>query len=369
MEKTRIRLVTIVGARPQFIKAGALSRAIRHLFSNQLEDIIIHTGQHFDENMSDAFFREQEMPVPIVHLSSTGRNQGAKSMVPGLAEALEKLKPDAILVYGDTDSTLAGAIAAKVRGLPLVHVEAGLRSWNWDMPEEENRVLTDHLSDVLFCPTKTALDNLKKEGIGDSDRNAVRLCGDVMLDNALFFSEKITTEEVKEKFGLGHRWMILTLHRGANVDDSQTLSEILSAIDEIADKAHVTVVMPVHPRTGNTLKSIEKNKFSSLQFIPPVGNTDLLGLVRDAMAVFTDSGGVQKEAGFFGTPCYIIREETEWVELVEHMKHVLAGTGKESILKAFASHPPQRFDLGNQGIFGDGKAAEHICRYLIDKFS
>ena len=335
-----MKIFTIVGARPQFIKAAVISRAIeeynqRTTTKEHIEEILVHTGQHYDENMSAVFFREMQIPEPKYHLGIGAGNHGA--MTGRMLESLENLmldeKPDAVLVYGDTNSTLAGALAAAKLHIPVAHVEAGLRSFNMQMPEEINRILTDRVSSWLFCPTDTAVKNLELEGAADWPGVQVHPVGDVMYDAALFYRERAVAgplvsgllEQYKEDFYLA------TVHRQENTDDPLRLRSIMAALDEIA--VRVPVILPLHPRTRKQLTAIGLG-LKHVTCIEPVGYLDMITLLAHCQAVFTDSGGVQKEAFFFHKPCVTLRDETEWVELVEHGFNCLVGADQERILEA-----------------------------------
>ena len=357
-----MKIITIVGARPQFIKAAALSREIaKH---PQLNEIIIHTGQHFDENMSEIFFREMEIPKPDYNLNINGLSHGA--MTGQMLEGIEKIalheKPDAVLVYGDTNSTIAGALAAKKLHIKVAHVEAGLRSFNMQMPEEINRILTDRISDFLFCPTDTAVNNLKKEGFDQFPCKIIKT-GDVMEDAALFYSQK--SEEVSDiirnlKLTKGN-YILATIHRAENTDNKENLINIIEALNSIHHQ--IPVVVPLHPRTKNIIQ--KSGMVVDFTVIDPVGYFDMIQLISCSNLVISDSGGLQKEAFFFGKYCITIREQTEWVELVENRYNFIVGTNKvlissttmELIEKAF----PGKIDL-----YGNGNASKNICNALFE---
>ena len=327
-----MKIITVVGARPQFIKASPVSKALRNAGH---DEELVHTGQHYDDSMSAVFFRDLEIPEPDINLGvgsgSHGRQTG--QMLICIEEELINRRPDLVIVYGDTNSTLAGALAACKLRIPLAHVEAGLRSFNREMPEEHNRVLTDHSSDLLFSPTKTAVDNLLLEGIS----NGVHLVGDTMYDAVLQFGE-IAHERstILQDLNLKQRgYLLATIHRPSNVDNPANLRGILAAFFEI-DKP---IVFPVHPRTKTRIKKLghDFNKtleISQVRMISPVGYLDMLRLEQNAELLFTDSGGMQKEAYFFNVPCVTLRNETEWVELVEHGCNVIAGCEPGAIIQA-----------------------------------
>ncbi|MAD02211.1 MAG: UDP-N-acetylglucosamine 2-epimerase (non-hydrolyzing) [Pseudoalteromonas sp.] len=373
-----MKVLTIVGARPQFVKAAAVSRAIAKYNENceagkQIEEQIVHTGQHFDANMSDIFFEQMQIPKPHHQLTINSLGHGA--MTGRMLEEIERIcveqKPDCVMVYGDTNSTLAGALAARKLHIKVVHVEAGLRSFNMEMPEEVNRILTDRISDVLCCPTETAINNLKKEGYNLSSEGLaahegkVVNTGDVMQDAALYYSEfSAQNASVIDNLQLQQRPFILcTIHRANNTDDPERLGDIFSALQTIG-KDHV-VVLPIHPRTRKLLDkhrlsaSIDENQ---LMIIEPVGYFDMIELLKCAQLVLTDSGGLQKEAFFFDKPCITMRDETEWVELLEAGVNILVGADKQKILAAW-QHDFSGAGFG-KNLYGGGKAADNIVRCL-----
>jgi len=360
-----MKLVTIVGARPQFIKAASVSRAIdRHnqasaKGSNQIQEIIIHTGQHYDHNMSEIFFKELEIPEPRMNLGvgsgSHGRQTG--QMLIRIEEALVSQNPDWVLVYGDTNSTLAGALAAAKLHIPVAHVEAGLRSFNKKMPEEHNRVLTDHSSDLLFCPTESAVKNLNNEGI----TKGVHKVGDVMYDSMLH-NTKLAAEcsNVMEYIGLQSKsYALATIHREENTNNIDRLSSIIKALDQIAANG-LPVIAPLHPRTLQFIRKYH-TEIKYVTVVEPVAYLDMLTLEKNAKLILTDSGGVQKEAFWMKVPCATLRDETEWVETVESGWNVLVGANTGSIINST--------NLANQpnnitNILGDGKTAENIVSIL-----
>lgn len=366
--ETRIyfmKIVTIVGARPQFIKAAALSRVFAD-YPHHFEEVIVHTGQHFDKNMSDIFFEEMEIPPANYNLNIHGLSHGAMTgqMLEGIEKVLQEEKPDYVLVFGDTNSTIAGALAAKKIHIPVVHVEAGLRSFNMRMPEEVNRILTDRISDVLFCPTQTAANNLAMEGFKNFKGN-VYVTGDVMQDAAIFYKEKsdrISTilkdlELEKGNFILG------TIHRAENTNDQTRLNEIVSALNEL--NAQYRLVVPLHPRTRNVLTNY--NIQTEFTIIDPVGYFDMLQLLANCSLVVTDSGGVQKEAYFFNKYCVTLRDETEWVELVENGYNKLAGANKGDIIAFVNGFLNDTFVRGLE-LYGGGKSAGVMCEKLLEDF-
>jgi UDP-GlcNAc3NAcA epimerase len=354
------KILTVVGARPQFVKAAAVSRAIRK--SDQIEEVILHTGQHYDINMSDVFFDEMNIPKPNHFLDINALGHGA--MTGRMLEEIEKVlieeKPNVVMVYGDTNSTLAGALAAKKIHVPVAHVEAGLRSFNMKMPEEINRILTDRISDILFCPTKTAVENLNNEGYSEIKDSKVCLVGDVMYDAALFYANKPKNESLIEKLGLKNTEFVLcTCHRQENTDNRECLKGIVDSLNEINQK--YPVVLPLHPRTQKMLSSF--NLDLNCKRINPVGYFEMLELLQNCKFVMTDSGGLQKEAYFFKKPCITMREQTEWVELVEVGCNFLTGANKDLILEKVMSVDKTQFDF-SECLYGNGKTSELIVEEL-----
>jgi UDP-GlcNAc3NAcA epimerase len=354
-----MKIITIVGARPQFIKAAAVSREIA-LHPNITEKII-HTGQHFDANMSDIFFDEMNIPKPDYNLNINGLNHGAMTgqMMEKIEEVLLNEQPDWVLVYGDTNSTIAGALAARKLHIKVAHVEAGLRSFNMRMPEEINRILTDRISNILFCPTDAAIDNLKKEGYQNIDIQIVK-SGDVMQDAAIFYANKSR----KPEFDLPKSFALATIHRAENTDDSSRLKSIFDAFSSISH--NLPIVLPLHPRTKKIIQNQNITIDSSkLILIDPVGYLEMVFLLKNCQLVMTDSGGLQKEAFFFEKPCITLRDETEWVELVENGFNQTVGAEKNKIVKAFIE---QKYDLNfNVNLYGGGKASALIIDSL-EKF-
>lgn len=379
----KIKILTIIGARPQIIKAAAISRAINKSFQNQIQEILVHTGQHYDANMSEVFFQEMGIPKPDYNLnvgSMSHARQTAK-MMEGIEDLIFSEKPDYLLVYGDTNSTLAGAISAAKLHLPVVHVEAGLRSFNKAMPEEINRIMTDHASTLLFSPTQTGFQNLINEGFSNTDvqnahadNPAIFHCGDVMLDNTLFFRQKAQNEsKVLEKLNLkSNNFILCTIHRDNNTDQKGRLTNIVEALLEISEKSELEIVLPLHPRTSKKLpETIEKQlyeKFISNQKIKitePVSFFDMIQLESHSKLVMTDSGGVQKEAFFLQKPCLIMRSETEWVEIVNAGCAQIVDANKNNIIDNFDAFSKNK-NLIFPEIFGNGNAAEFICQKIVD---
>ncbi len=359
-----MKIVTIIGARPQFVKAAVVSRVIakyNYEYKEQvIDEVIVHTGQHYDANMSDIFFKEMQMPNPNYHLGIGGASHAIMTgrMLEKIEEVLLKEKPDIVMVYGDTNSTLAGALAAAKLHIPVAHVEAGLRSFNMQMPEEVNRILTDRVSNWLLCPTETAVLNLEGEGVSNWANAKVYNVGDVMYDAALFYKEKADpTEEVKNLVSIyKDDFYLATIHRAENTDDKVRLANIFKALDEVSSK--VPVILPLHPRTKKLL-SENDIQLANIICINPVGYFDMITLLAECKGVFTDSGGVQKEAYFFGKPCITLREETEWMELIDHGFNKLAGASYEIILELEESF--MRTDISDEvKLYGDGRAGEKI---------
>ena len=350
-----MKVVTVVGARPQFVKAAPVSKVLRRDHT----EVLVHTGQHYDRALSDLFFEEMAIPRPDHELGvgsgSHGRQTG--QMLIGIEEVLLAERPDWVLVYGDTNSTLAGALAAVKLGIPVAHVEAGLRSFNRAMPEEHNRILTDHCSDLLFCPTQTAVDLLRGEGV----TRGVHLVGDVMYDAALQFAEVSRRRStILAELGLTPKgYALATLHRPYNTDDPARLRKVLAALDAL----EMPVILPLHPRTRNRLAEIsyQPSAISHLQYVAPVGYLDMLALEQSAALILTDSGGVQKEAFFFAVPCVTLRPETEWVETVAAGWNRLAWGDAAVVVEAARRPWPSEPPLP---VFGDGHAAERILLRL-----
>jgi UDP-N-acetylglucosamine 2-epimerase len=375
-----MKIITIVGARPQFIKAAAVTRAIQRYnkrcpSKQKLQEILVHTGQHYDYLMDKVFFEELELPTPDYQLG-VGSGPHARQtgmMLEGIERVLEKENPGMVIVYGDTNSTLAGALAAAKLNIPVAHVEAGLRSYNRTMPEEINRVLTDQLSTFLFCPTSQAVKNLAEEGIKPGRGRVVKKVGDVMYDSILYYS-KIAEKKSTILKDLGLRspqsaignlqYYLATLHRAENTDNSNRLKSILRALNEIGE--NTPVILPLHPRTKKMMGAYRLFPGSRrIRFIEPVSYLDMLTLEKNATAILTDSGGVQKEAYWFGIPCFTLREETEWVETVKSGWNVLVGIEPKKIVREIIHLEKRRLSKKGTGIFGDGKASEKIIQVLI----
>lgn len=359
-----MKVVTIIGARPQFVKAAAVSRKLRKI----AKEILVHTGQHYDTNMSAIFFEEMNIPKPDYNLSvgsGTHAKQTGEMMV-GIENILMKEKPDALLVYGDTNSTLAGALAAVKLGIPIIHVEAGLRSYNMQMPEEINRILTDRISKYLLCPTQTAMMNLQKEGMTEG----VHMVGDVMYDAVLNYMGGITEapkRKLLQKMTLRNggtipdisSWYLATIHRAENTDIICKLEEILGALEDLDEK----VIFPLHPRISGMVKELEQmHSYNNILWIDPVGYREMLFLTKNAKKVITDSGGLQKEAYILNTPCITVRDQTEWVETLEGGHNILAMPNKQDILQKVRS---TKQDHNNHfDYYGKGDATDKICAVI-----
>jgi UDP-GlcNAc3NAcA epimerase len=380
-----MRIITIVGARPQIIKAAALSRVILNNFQN-IDEIIVHTGQHYDKNMSGVFFEELKIPKPQINLKVGSSSHGAQTalMIEEIEKVMQEYSPDAVVVYGDTNSTLATAIAASKLHIPIVHIESGLRSFNKKMPEEVNRILCDHVSTLLFSPTKSGFNNLLNEGFSKENSNNASAdhpniyhCGDVMYDNSLYFS-KLSDEnsDILEKLNLrNEKFILATVHRNDNTDSKIKLTDLFAAFLEITEIHQLKIILPLHPRTSKMMEQLLDSKLlkkiqesNLLTIINPAGFLDMIALEKNAELIITDSGGVQKEAYFFKKPCVILRPQTEWVEIVETKSAVISDTNSKLILEAtekFLSNP----DLEFPEVFGNGNAASFIANEMLNQFS
>jgi len=378
-----MKIITIIGARPQIIKAAAISRAIHTHFKDQITELIVHTGQHYDDNMSAIFFTEMGIPEADYNLSVGSGNHGAQTakMMEGIETILLKEWPDALLVYGDTNSTLAGALAAAKIHIPVVHIEAGLRSYNKSMPEEINRITCDHCSTLLFSPTNQGISNLVKEGFSTTihskasiDHTLVFKTGDIMFDNSMYFSSIANEKQgLVEKLQLTPGEFILcTIHRDSNTDKPEHLNQIIRGLLQIQQISNQVLVLPLHPRTRKKMTELlepavaeELQDNSRIQVIDPAGFLDMISLESRCSMVITDSGGVQKEAFFFKKPCIILREQTEWVEIVENGNALLVGSNEEKLIEAYNQLTTKK-DYTYPPFFGDGHASEEICRLMLE---
>ena len=381
-----IKIVTIIGARPQIIKAAALSRAIKNNFSSQITEIIVHTGQHYDDNMSQVFFDELEIPLPNYNLNVGSGNHGKQTatMISAIEDVLLIETPNAIVLYGDTNSTLAGAMAASKIHIPVIHIEAGLRSFNKSMPEEINRIMCDHVSTLLFSPTKTGFDNLIQEGFLSQtnapysiDNPKIYHCGDVMYDNSLFFSKisDVKTSIINDLKLKNNGFILATIHRNNNTDEPIRLNALFKSLNDISINHQLQIVLPLHPRTSNLLdRNLSKDLAeairlnSNFKIISPVSFLEMLALEKNCCLVMTDSGGVQKEAFYFEKPCVILRPETEWIELLENGAALIADADENKIKFSFEQLIANK-DLSFPKLYGDGNAAEFICSEIINQIT
>ena len=350
------KLLTVIGARPQFIKASVVSKAIKE--QSGIEEIILHTGQHFDTNMSKVFFNQLSLPEPHFQLNIHGGSHGEMTgrMLTEIEQTLLLEKPDKVIVYGDTNSTLAGALAATKLHIPVAHIEAGLRSFNMQMPEEVNRILTDQISDILFCPTNTAIINLQREGF-EHKPVGIHHVGDVMLDAALFFAQHAISPTSIHNLS---NFIIATLHRAENTDCYTRMVEITSALNEIHNSV-APVILPLHPRTQKLIAKYELKL--DVITIDPVGYLEMIWLLQHAGLVITDSGGIQKEAFFFGKQCITMRDQTEWVELVELGVNKLVGADSQKIKVAAQQHYGKAVKC-NHELYGGGRTSVRIASIL-----
>lgn len=379
---SRKKIITIVGARPQIIKASAISRAIGLYFKEEIEEIIVHTGQHYDQNMSQIFFEELGIPKPShnINVGSGRHGQQTAKMIDGIEKILIEEKPDSVILYGDTNSTIAGALAAAKIHIPVVHIEAGLRSFNKKMPEEINRIACDHMSSLLFSPTKQGIKNLQKEGFklkqegkASMDEPNMYHCGDIMLDNSMYFGKKVNGESqlltsLKLEF---NKYILCTIHRDSNTDIDNNLIGILEALLSCQEETHMKIVLPLHPRTKAKIEQLRDQNFvdrfiknPNIIILPPAGFNDIIVLEKNTKLIITDSGGLQKEAYFFKKPCVILREQTEWVEIVENGNAILTGADYSKI-KTAISILLAKDDFTYPALFGDGKAGKFICSKIL----
>ncbi|MCE3226085.1 MAG: UDP-N-acetylglucosamine 2-epimerase (non-hydrolyzing) [Bacteroidetes bacterium] len=377
-----IKIVTIIGARPQIIKAAALSRAIKNKFSDRIKEVIVHTGQHYDANMSQVFFDELNIPKPDYNLNVGSGSHGKQTaaMITGIEDILINEKPNAIVLYGDTNSTLAGGIAASKIHIPVVHIEAGLRSFSKVMPEEVNRIMCDHVSTLLFSPTKTGYENLLKEGFKpdakapfNADNPCIYHCGDVMYDNSLHFSTiaESKTDILKKHDLEKNKFILATIHRNNNTDEPARLNALFKSLNDISLKYNLKVVLPLHPRTAKLLETnLTKENLSAIssnkgfKITEPASFLEMIALEKNCKLVMTDSGGVQKEAFYFEKPCVILRPETEWIELVECGAAIVTDADEQRIKSAFEKLTSAS-DMKFPKLYGDGHAAEFICAEVM----
>jgi UDP-GlcNAc3NAcA epimerase len=382
----KIKLINIVGARPQIIKASAISRAIRKHYSEKITEIIVHTGQHYDKEMSEIFFDELEIHKPHFNLSVGSARHGRQTslMITGIEEVLLNEKPDCVLLYGDTNSTLAGALAASKLHFPVIHIEAGLRSFNKNMPEELNRIVSDHASTLLFAPTNAAFKNLMSEGFRPENsppytvnNPKIYLTGDIMYDNTLFFAalaEKKKAHFLEYLSLVRNNYVLVTIHRDSNTDDIEKLREIFVTLKALASEKNIVLVMPLHPRTIVSLKTKLKDLYDDLthceniKIIPPVSFLEMILLEKNCRLIVTDSGGVQKESHFFKKPCIVLRKETEWIELVNNGTAKLVGADPARIRSEFMRFIDLDSELEYPGFYGDGKTAEFILNEILMMF-
>jgi UDP-GlcNAc3NAcA epimerase len=382
----QIKLLNLVGARPQIIKASAISRAIRTRFADDITEILVHTGQHYDKELSEVFFDELEIHIPNYNLGvgSAGHGKQTSMMITGIEEVLLGEKPDCVVLYGDTNSTLAGSLAASKLHFPVIHIEAGLRSFKKTMPEELNRIMSDHSSTLLFAPTNAAFKNLINEGFRPEnsppytiDNPKIYLTGDIMYDNMLFFAglaEKKKSDILKELAIDRENFILVTIHRDTNTDDITRLNNIFSTLKYLAEERTTTLVMPLHPRTIISLKAKLPDLYNELcgcgfiKIIPPVSYLEMILLEKNCRMIVTDSGGVQKESHFFKRPCIVLRKETEWVELINNGTSVLVDADTDQIRKEFHRLMDSHSILEYPGFYGDGKAAEFILKEILLMF-
>jgi UDP-GlcNAc3NAcA epimerase len=379
----KLKVLNIVGARPQIIKASAISRAIAGVFADEIDEVVVHTGQHYDRELSDVFFDELEIRTPDHNLQvGSGRHGRQTGMImERLEDVIMSEKPDCVIIYGDTNSTLAAALAASKQHFPVVHIEAGMRSFNKVMPEELNRIMADHASTMLVAPTNAAFKNLMAEGFRpeniapyDINNPRVFLTGDIMYDNSLFYADLAARKKKDFLSGLGleeNNYVLVTIHRDSNTDDPSRLTAIFSTLKELSQKNGMAMVMPLHPRTMIALRNRAPELYASLSgdalisIVPPVSFLEMILLEKNSCMIITDSGGVQKESHFFSRPCIVLRKETEWVELVKNGTVRLADADPRKISEAWEYFMAGRETLQYPGFYGDGKAAEAILKELL----
>ncbi len=380
---SKIKLLNIVGARPQIIKSSAISRAISLNYSQEINEVTVHTGQHYDKELSEVFFDELEIPKPDFNLGVGSAHHGRQTslMITGIEDILLSENPDCVLLYGDTNSTLAGALAAAKLHFPVVHIEAGLRSFNKSMPEEINRIMSDHSSTLLFAPTNAAFKNLMNEGFRPEncppytiDNPKIYLTGDIMYDNSLHFAELAERKKgnLLEDMSLERdKFILVTIHRDINTDDRNRLEAIMTSLRNLSEEYSIPFLMPCHPRTMNSLKSglgwlfDELKKCHNLRIISPVSYLEMTFLEKTCRLIITDSGGVQKESHFFRKPCVVLRKETEWIELVANGTVRLVDANPELIRNEFTGFMNPGSELQYPGFYGDGKTAEFILKEVL----
>lgn len=352
------KVLTVIGARPQFIKASAVSRAMAN--SNILDEVILHTGQHFDAKMSQIFFDEMGIPKPAYNLNINNVSHAAMTaaMMTGIEQVVLDERPDYVLVYGDTNSTLAGALVAAKLHIPVIHVEAGLRSGNMNMPEEVNRILTDRISSLLFCTSQHGVDNLNKEGFDQFDSQVVAV-GDVMMDSALYYGKAV----LDKHFDYPEQFILLTMHRAENTDNPQRLESLVRAINRVSNT--LPVVVPLHPRTQAVMDKCALAFSANVNVVSPVGYLEMLWLIQRALFVMTDSGGLQKDAYYFQKYCLTLRDETEWVELVKHGCNLLTGTDTQAVVATANLLLNKQWDDNiPQDIYGNGRASTSLVKIM-----
>jgi len=381
-----IKLLNIVGARPQIIKASAISRAISNFYADKITEILVHTGQHYDKELSGIFFDELEIHKPDYNLGVGSARHGRQTsmMITGIEDILLKERPDCVILYGDTNSTLAGALAASKLHFPVIHIEAGLRSFNKNMPEELNRIMSDHSSTLLFAPTNAAFKNLMHEGFRPEnsppytlDNPKIYLSGDIMYDNTLFFAqlaEKKRATILNELSVERDNFILVTIHREVNTDNIVRLEAILTTLKSLSEEYLIKFIMPLHPRTIISLKTRLERLYNELlackhiTIVPPVSFLEMTLLEKTSKFIITDSGGVQKESHFFRKPCLVLRKETEWIELVNNGTAVLVDADPEKIRNEFRRFMNDGSDLEYPGFYGDGKTAEFILKEIMMMF-
>lgn len=376
-----IKILTVIGARPQIIKASALARAIKNGYSKEIQEVILHTGQHYDDTMSDVFFREMGIPQPDYNLNVGSGSHGKQtaSMIEGIEKVAMIEKPTAVVVYGDTNSTLAAAIVASKLKIPLIHIEAGLRSFNKTMPEEINRIVCDHCSTLLFSPSLAGYNNLIREGFSQNSESPFSInkpgifhCGDVMYDNTLYFSDVAEANSgILGEAGVKNKeFLLVTIHRDSNTDVPERLNSILNAINEISVSGQIPVVFPMHPRTSASLVKMKHSAMKQIKentlfkIIPPASFLEMLLLEKRCSMILTDSGGVQKEAFFLHKPCIVLRPETEWIELVECGNSILADANGARIKDAYRYFNGKK-KITYPSLYGNGNASDFICKEII----